>query len=170
MLRSSKKGFMFTLDILLCVVIIAIGFILAWSALTAEPPKEQPYLIADSVASLMVSTKNYEVMNKMKGGVLGSLKNKYDPETSMWEQIALFHINGDGYEENYIENALGASIPKQYAMAVVFDGDVVYNGTAGILGRSPSESAFVVSSKRLIVVVTNETELEGPFIGEVRIW
>lgn len=170
---DSKKGFLFTLDIVLCVVIIALGFILAWSSLTAEPPKEQPYLLADSIASLMVDTKNYEVLDKLSLGIKTEIENNHNLDNSMWEQIGMFYLNGTPDAENWAEDYIGVlnkSLPPQYAMAVIFDSKTLYNSTQNALGDTETEAPFIISSKRLIVLVVNETELKGPYIGEVRVW
>ncbi len=157
---------------MLCVIIIVVGFLLAWSALTTEPPKEQPYLLADSIASLMVNTKNYEILDKLKG-VRSEIELNYDFENSMWEQIGIMYLEGGpsmSYAEDYIRDTLNKSLPPQYAMHVLFDGTSMYNSTPGTLGLTQSKADFIVSSKRLIVIVINDTELKGPYIGEVRIW
>ena len=171
---NSKKGFLFTLDIMLCVIIIVMGFLLAWSSLSTEPPKEQPYLLADSIASLMVDTKNYEILDKFNpsGGLRDEIENNQDLENSMWEQIGIFYLEDPEHHllDNYIGESLNKSLPPQYAMAVFFDGVQVYNSTLGALGHNQSEAPFLVISKRLIVLVMNDTILKGPYIGEVRVW
>ncbi len=171
---NSKKGFLFTLDIVLCVIIIVVGFLLAWSSLSSEPPKEQPYLLADSIASLMVNTKNFEVMDKFNpsGALREEIETNQDLENSMWEQIGIFYLEDPNHYllNNYVGETLNKSLPPQYAMAVIFDGTTIYNATSETLSHTEEDAAFIVSSKRLVVLVVNETEIKGPYIGEVRIW
>ncbi len=165
-LMPHKRGFFFTVDVMLCVIVLSVGFILVWSFLTGEPPKEQPYFLADDIATIMASTKNVDILDKI--GIMVDNGTITNLEYTIFEQIADFYISGrietaTDYTRIFAQNLL----PPQYSMAVLLQNVTIYNNTRTV----PQEKAsFVISSKRMVVVVANQTELLGPFVAEVRVW
>jgi len=165
-LSCSTRGFFFTTDVLLCIIVLVIGFILVWSSFTEEPPKEQPYFLAEDVSTIMATTRNVDILDKIRPMVDDGTVT--DLEHTMFEQIGEFYVKDDrGAAWNYTRRFAENILPSQYSIAVLFENVTVYNQTRGV---SQEQSAFLLSSKRMVVVVVNESQLFGPFTGEVRVW
>ncbi|MBI4150311.1 hypothetical protein HY488_02810 [Candidatus Woesearchaeota archaeon] len=161
-----RRGFFFTTDVMLCIIVLVIGFVLVWSSFTEEPPKEQPYFLAEDVSSIMATTTNADVLDKIMSLVEdGSVVNF---EYTLFEQIGDFYVQGKydiafQYTKRLAENIL----PPQYSIAILFENYTIYNQTRTV---SQNQSAFLLSSKRMVVIVSNASELLGPYTGEVRVW
>jgi len=164
--KMNKKAFFFTMDVVICIMILTIGFLLVWTSTSGEPPKEQPMFLANDIASLLSNTKNADIMGMITGGNVDYVK---DPELTMFEQIGIFYVTGNSNRiEDYLDDTLKGILPDQYEMDIRFDDEVFYNSTP--ITKTYNESGFLISAKRVIVVVTNKTKLHGPFVGEVRVW
>ncbi len=162
----SRHGFIFTVDVMLCMIVLVIGFVLVWSSLTEEPPKEQPYFLADDVATIMATTINADILDKIDSFVeRGAITNL---EYTIFEQIGEFYVKNEmddafRYTKLFAQNIL----PPQYSIAILFENEAVYNKTKAL---PPEKAAFLISAKRMVVMVANESQLLGPYTAEVRVW
>src|SRR3989344_2741949 len=157
--KITKKGFFFTTDVVLCMIILVIGFLLVWSSFTEEPPKEQPYFLAEDVATIMATTKNADILDKItplldSGAVT-------DLEYTLFEQIGEFYVKADfANAYNYTKFFSANILPFQYSIAILFENVTIYNNTKFV---QQNESDFLISSKRMVVIVANDSYLYGPY-------
>lgn len=174
-----KRGYFFTVDVSIAMIIIVIGFILIWSFYTAEARKEQPYFYAQDALNFLSSNT--------VGSVTGTIpyvqellrdRNITNLDNTLMEQIALFYITETAgcmwsdcmphLAENLTRNVLKDAIPPQYEAHVLFNHTSLYKTNATGLGEN--ESTLLVSAKKMVVVVVNKVNLSDPYMMEVRVW
>ena len=169
---EQKKAFFFTMDVVLAVITLTVGFVLVWSSFTAEPVIEQPYFLAENVAAVMTGTTNAEVMDRFPPSSAVTLAITRI-ENTVFEQIAEFYADGQiGHAEVYAGVVLQDILPEQYSLRIIIHGGdiarIIYTDE-GPTGEDVSD--FLISAKRIIIVVSpDQSDLLGPYIGEVQVW
>lgn len=175
-----KRGYFFTIDVSIAMVIIVTGFLLIWSFYLNEAKKEQPYFYAQDVLDFMSNTPVSAVIGTVpyiqklvRDGNITNLDN------TILEQTALSYMNEIGnciwpdcephLSENITRNTLQDVIPEQYGMHVILNSSTLYVKNA-TTGRPENESDILISSKKVVVVVFNKVNLSDPYMMEVRVW
>ena len=174
-----KRGYFFTIDVLIALIIMVVGFIMIWSSLASRTLITQPYFLAQDMIDFLQSTKNKDVSSLPYVAQLIADGNITDYELTVLEQMALFYyLNntpGEYYGkkgkilENYTKAILENATPWQYSFSFSIGNYIIFNQT-GISGRLQNESDSLISSKTIVSVVASKDELSPPYIAEVRVW
>lgn len=225
-----KRGFFFTVDVTIAMVIIVIGFLLIWSFYVTEGKKEQSYFYAQDAIDFL----SYSTVGSVSGTIPYIYKLIQDKkittfENTLLEQITLFYIEdqdrnscaaatpiscadgqlplckdgqppscADGQSPSctdwlppscagglpplcgdklcktnltskMLESIFTQIIPEQYGTRFILDNKDLYmkNSTTG---KGEETSDILVSSKKVVVVVSNKVDLSDPYVAEVRAW
>jgi hypothetical protein len=171
-----KKGYFFTLDVAIAMVIIVIGFLLIWSFYTFQVKKTQPYFYAQDILDFMSSTS----ISAVSGSIpyvqdLIFDKNITNFDVTLLEQVAIFYMAepdrpAPSYlPQNFTRHMLQGTVPEQYSMQLIFNNTPIYtmNGSANV---AQNESSTLISAKKMVVVVVGQTNLSDPYMMEVRVW
>ncbi|MFC1730260.1 hypothetical protein ACFL6I_07965 [candidate division KSB1 bacterium] len=176
-----KRGYFFTLDVSIAMIIVVVGFLLIWSFYITETKKEQPYFYAQDVIDVLSSTQiagvagtnNYIQQLVMDGNI-----THFD--NTILEEIALLYMRESVLScmwagckphlaENLTRSVVGEIVPNQYSLEVIINNERLYwlNSSAGTL---QDDSDILISAKKMVVVVHNKVNLSEPYLAEVRVW
>lgn len=180
-----KRGYFFTIDVSIAMVIIVIGFLLIWSFYVTETKKVQPYfyardaisLLSDTPVAAVTGTTPY-IQGLARDGNITNLDN------TLLEQIALSYIKDNGKLDmspcggppcktytahNITRHVLQDVVPEQYGVEVLFNHTQLYPINSSLY-KWQNESDLLISAKKMVVVVLNKVNLSEPYIMEVRVW
>lgn len=170
-----KRGYFFTVDVTIAMIIIVIGFLLVWSFYISETRKIQPYFYSQDIIDYLstntlasVSGTTPYVNKLIKDGNITTLDN------TLLEQIALFYMNREaGWQlhlaENLTRNSLVNILPEQYGADILLNRTVLYSKSSNYTSIA-NESDVLISAKKMVVVVFNKVNLSDPYMMEVRVW
>ncbi len=162
-----KRGsYFFVLDAIIASMIIVTTILIINNSNFYQPETRQTFLIANDIMDLMVDTSIKDYRNDYINFLFESnIIEDYDQ--SIADQIAMFHYSGDNdYATNLTKNVIEELLLEQYGISYSIDDTIIYSRTTDRINNSN----FVLTSKRIIFVSTNETVFYGPDIGELKIW
>ncbi|MCX6707376.1 MAG: hypothetical protein NT001_04530 [Candidatus Woesearchaeota archaeon] len=189
-----KRGFFFTIDVFIAMIVIVVGFILIWSSMASRTLVTQPYFLSKDTLDFLSTSTNADVsgidyVNKLiNNGTITDLK------LTLAEQIALFYYKttlaqipsdpltlNDFVLKNFTRHILENSTPEQYSLEMMIhhmdENGLEINKTLYLqqtaMNKGPSESDSLVSSKTIVSVVImqgDEFEISPPYVLEVRVW
>lgn len=173
-----KRGYFFTLDILMALFILVAVFLTIWSSASTQTHVSQPYFLAQDIMNLLQSTKNKDF--SAEPGVISLISNRNitDYELTVLEQMALFYYEdtvigplGSKTEvlENFTNTILSNVTPPQYSFEFSIDNRVLYS-QLNPLSKEQNDSESLVSSRAIVSVVYNKLDLSPPYLAEVRVW
>jgi len=160
----SKRGFFFSLDVLLFLFIITFGAVLVLSTLPARSARAQPLTIADSLATFLATTQTRDVQTHTSGLTFTSLDHP------ILDQAAVFiDAENPGDAKEYVRQVIeGANlVPSTYSVRVELMGEILHLGAE----RSEDDSDFLIASTRIVYFYDKPSgKVIGPHIAQVRIW
>lgn len=167
-----KKGYFFTLDSFLAISVIVVGLLVIFSYRTYVPDSDQTSLYAEQIGGILGSNSLYEFNNVY----LDKLKNDGNitrADNSLLEQLGEFFYRNETLSCGYclkLANETVANISKglidsKYGFRVVLENVSVFESN-----DDENRSELVVSNKRLVFGVYNDTDSWGPYSAEVRVW
>ncbi|MFH1590793.1 MAG: hypothetical protein ABIC95_02600 [archaeon] len=160
-----KRGIFFTADAFLAIGIITLGLLLILSLRIDEKSPEQTTIFSQDLIDLTSSTELYLINNRYLFDLRddGNISNiRY----TLLEQAGEFYfLNQSSTARELILNVTDKAIGGQYDFSVIIDGVNLYNTS-----DSQSESVILVSTKKIIFGIHNDSEYWGPFRAEVRVW
>ncbi|HLC47374.1 MAG TPA: hypothetical protein VJI75_06635 [Candidatus Nanoarchaeia archaeon] len=187
----SKKGYFFTIDVIIAMVIIVVGFTLIWVSFVSETQQRQPYFYAQDILDFLSTTTNQDLsvmpavqelffngnitdLDRTALEQIGAFYKKRQTETSPEKKEAL-----DTMILNYTATIVQNTVSSQYSYELYFKHELIYN-QSGLSGRTQETSDVLVSAKKLVVIVIDHTgeenwagqriELSSPMLAEVRVW
>ena len=173
-----KRGYFFTLDVIIAMVIMVVGFVLIWANVITETGQRQPYFYAQDMLDILSTTKNIEVSRDKYVQDRFLDGNISDLEIPALEQIVLFYWKslespGDSWRPemtiNYTERVTKNLIPSQYSYEISIDRVRIYN-QSGLSNRTQNTSDILINAKKLIIIQTGKTSLSPVFLTEVKVW
>lgn len=174
----SKKAYFFTIDGLVALGILIIGFFLIYSAFLYQPPELQAELFASDLNDFLDKTKIKEFDENHKGfAPIFKLKD-IDPERTVIEQAAYYCSE----EKKDLAKALaglstsqGEIIREQYGFEVLiknWNPNFEDPNPCVLLRRGNKENQnpdLIITSKD-VVYFNKGNEVIGPIIAEVNVW
>lgn len=180
--RRCRKGYFFVLDAFLAMSILVLGILIVYSFRSYSPSQVQPLLLADDVMESLSSNKVGDLAGNISGPgiyVQGLISDGDIPtmQNTLLEQIGEFYaLDNDALCRSFTANITDMLIPSQYGFALYVnvtnhslntnDFKVIVNN----ISVQQDESSMLVTSKRIVAGIVNETVMWGPFIMEARIW
>jgi hypothetical protein len=199
-ISMKKRGFFFTIDVFIAMIVIVVGFILIWTSMTSRALVIQPYFLSKDTVDFLSESTILDITSRPYIQALVLSKNITIPdyENTIAEQIALFYYqnvtssdgiavdppthpqirNNDAVLKNFTRELLNNSIPPQYSFEVILhDPSIAGKNTSLYLQQNefnkiPENSDSLVSSKTIVsVIIKNETvRISPPYVLEVRVW
>jgi len=173
-----KRGYFFTLDVLIAMIVMVVGFVLIWAAVAGQPQVVQPYFLSQDIIDYLSTTTVGDMTSKQYVRNLtfnGNISTE-QMELSLLEQIALFYTLNDTAQrpndyvlKNFTKVVLRNATPRQYSFDFRLNGNVLYSQ------RNPSNrpqhmSDALSSAKTIVAVVVDKDIVSDPYIAEVRVW
>lgn len=176
-----KRGYFFTLDVLIAMIVMVVGFMLIWSSMGTKTSVTQPYFLAQDLIDFMSTTTVADmtsieyVRNLTDDGNI----TKAQLETTVLEQIAFFYYENhtlhkpDFVLKNFTRVILENATPTQYSFEFLLGEmgfeDVIYS-QKNPFNKVQNDSDSLVSAKTIISVVIDKTTISDPMVAEVRVW
>ncbi len=173
---GQRRGFYFSMDVLLFLFIISFGVVLVLAALPGKLPRTQPLVFADSVSSFLATTTTRDVFASadvgqcVRNGGLSFSSFDY----TILEQVTLFVEGGTMEGKTYAKDYLGCIIsgmgivPKNYGVHIGIRGVFAYQPPGQ---TSQSDADVLVTSTRIVFFYDRQNhKTAGPYVAEVMIW
>lgn len=162
--------------------VLVLGMLIVYSFRSYSPSQVQPILLADDVMESLSSNKVGDLAGNISGaGVyVQDLINKSNittMENTLLEQIGEFYSLGkEELARSFAANITNRLVPSQYGFALYVNitnstldtGDFNITVNPGLV--QPAKSSMLVTSKRVVAGIVNETVMWGPFVMEARVW
>ncbi len=177
-MSMQKRGYFFTLDVLIALIVMVVGFMLIWSSMATKPQIIQPYFLAQDLIDFMSSTTVADVtsISYVTGLVDNGNISVSQLETTILEQIAFFnYINQtsggmkDAVLRNFTKVILENATPGQYSFEFILDERTMYY-QQNPFNDIQDESDSLASAKTIISVVVDKNTISEPIVAEVRVW
>ncbi len=179
-MAMQKRGYFFTLDVLIALIVIVVGFILIWSSMASRTHIVQPYFLSQDTLDLLASStvadvSSLDYVKKLREDGNITLQ-QYD--NTLLEQMALYyHQNETGSRpndyvlKNFTRVILTNATPEQYSLELRLDNKTLYY-QQNPFNKPQDDSGALVSSKTVVSVVIqgDEISISEPYIAEVRVW
>ena len=164
-MMGSRRGFFFSLDVLLFLFIITFGAVLVLSSLPARSARAQPLTLADSLATFLATTQVRDVESYASGLPYKTLDH------TILDQALVFMMTDGGKE--YAKDLVGGVIngaglvPSTYSVRVTLKDEVLYE----VSGRLEDDSDFLIATTRIVYFYDKPSgKVIGPYTAQVMIW
>jgi hypothetical protein len=170
--KMNKKGVFFIIDVVLAIIIFAIGAVVVFSTYVDTPTYVQGYSISSTLMTFMATTP----VDGLNDAYLRTLVNTGvvdDPEASILVVLGeLYHEGKLPVIRNIIKSTTSDNdiVIEPYNFAFYIDETEVYNSSESASWSPPDDTDTIVPEKRLVLGLDDDNELWGPYIIEVRIW
>lgn len=162
----TKKGFIFSIDIILAVTTLVVGLIVVYSAYMAEPTYIQSRSVSVSTMNLLMSVPSSTIDSSLIPS--GFPVDGTDP--LLLTMGALYHTGSSSHEplrqimSSFVAGGRVIQVP--YAMSLYINGTLIFNTTQ----EDPASSGVRMTVHRVIVGQYNSTDLWGPYVVQLRVW
>lgn len=160
-----KRGYIFTVDAFIAMLIITIGVILVYMAYTLVPDIYQQQAISQDVM-IIFSTTEIESLNSNYINEQQASGNITNMKNTIFEQIAEFYAKDMiGEAQNMTRNMSESLIPYQYYYEIWLDNKLMYNKT-----YVTNDIEQLSVAKVILLGSLNPETLWGPYEAEVMVW
>ena len=154
-----RKGFFFTLDAFVAVFIVVAGLLLLLINFTIQPYESQVVYLSEDVINFLSSSKvgpgdsNSLLLEDMRNE--GNISNF---DNTLLEQLSEFHFT----DRNHLALELATNLTEgllepTHEMSIIINKSIIYNSSLQY-----NDTIFLVSSKRIVFGLINETHFWGP--------
>ncbi|HLD86916.1 MAG TPA: hypothetical protein VJB12_02535 [Candidatus Nanoarchaeia archaeon] len=175
-MHKKKRGFFFTLDAVMALTVIGIGFFLVLTAYLFVPPRSQTEAIAQSALQFL-STTAIENLNDPYAGIGGELWESgkiSQRDNTLLQQIAHFEAKGDRETaELFVDAILDEIVPMNYGFQIKVNGNSLYPLVeSSELIASKQETDLLIAREIVVYGVLNTTTFEiwGPSAVQIMVW
>jgi hypothetical protein len=160
-----KRGYIFTIDAFIAMLITTIGVILVYLAYASVPDLYQQKAISRDVMTIF-STIEIDQLNSEYINEQIISRNITDMQNTIFEQIAELYAKGIvGEAQNMSRNMSASLIPPQYYYEIWLDGKMMCNKS-----YVTNDISQLSVSKIILIGSLNLATLWGPYEGEVMVW
>jgi len=178
----NKKGYYFTLDAFIALIILSIGFIVITSNYSYAPAEVSTQQIANDILNVLQSAKIDDICDPdCSGTVLNTysslIKNK---DNTLLEFIGELRKRGKIQKaKDLIDDIIPNIVPFNYNYAFELDGTVFVSDLASNMAELENKdeykkSKIIISSKRIIIsyYIDSAANVQywGPYEAKVRVW
>lgn len=170
MKKRKKRAFFYAIDMLLATLVTVVGLVLILSdnlqisSLTQATYTAQDVLSQLSTIRVNESGNTYVLELRFNGTIPAG-----DEYRTLIDTLGYFYVKSEYQNINgTLDSVISGILPDNYNALFTINGSEVYNRT--VKDVSQAEAPFVITDRRLILGVTNETQKYGPFALEVSIW
>jgi hypothetical protein len=175
MRQPGRRGFFFTTDAIIALLVLAVGFAVLFIPKTGLPHQEQVLDYATKTLSLLEgrAVKDLADQNVTMlwcADCQGATHEILYPDNSILEQMADFAIDDKPVQAELLwVRSSGGLVPATFSYNLTLEGPGVARTIALRAFRAADQSDVRLVSNR-IVFVRNGTGLEGPFVVRLDIW
>lgn len=171
-----KRGFFFTLDAIMSLIILAVGMFLFFTAMLSVPSTPQTELIAEDTMAFL-STTAIENLNDPIAGIGGALwqqgKITKDKNTLL-QQIGEFYAKSDPQTaEQFIQAVMADNIPQSHYAQIAVENQLLYPlAEPQEQTLSKQNTGLLIAKTDVVFGVTNTTtfNLWGPYEITLSVW
>ncbi len=180
MALKGRKGYFFLIDAFLAMSVMALGMLLIYSFHSYSPQQVQPLLLADDVMESLSSNNVDDLAgNTSRAGfyvrLLAERGNITNMQNTLLEQIGEYYWLGeDDLARGFAINITSEIVPNQYGFEYHINpvnlthSDFVIRINS--ITATPEDAMMLVTSKRVVAGVANESMMWGPMVMEARVW
>ncbi|HLP79070.1 MAG TPA: hypothetical protein VK158_00385 [Acidobacteriota bacterium] len=169
-MRQKKRGFFFVLDTIFAVVVILAGLILVFTNLSSVPATYQAASSSIDVLSQLSKTKVNETANAYILALrFNNTLTKSDNYRSIIDVVAYLYNRSNTYDargviESFVENVT----PENYNIEILINDTLLYEKS--VKDITQENAAFVIKTRGIVIGVTNDSNMIGPYIMEISLW
>jgi len=169
-LKKSRRGFFFILDTLLALVVLFSGLALILTNSVQAPLTAQAAFTAQDLLTQLSNTRindssNSVIINARFNGTISS----DDGYRSLLEEIVYLYYKSNFGSAAEITNATAATlVPANYNALFEINQTIIYS--KNVSTNTEAQAPFVLTDRRIIIGLTNTSQLFGPYIVEFHIW
>ncbi|MBI5388838.1 hypothetical protein HZB01_00485 [Candidatus Woesearchaeota archaeon] len=172
----TKKGYFFTLDVVIATIVLAVGLYFVLSARNEVPYYTTSQYLSEDMITTFSSVQIRDISNNYIDYLVND-SNITNLDNTLMEQMGEFYYRqSKGCDfcgsilTNFTREVTRGIIPSNFDYAVLIKeaGDsytLIYNSS-----EQNMDAVIVISSKRLASGIYNVSELWGPYVFEVRVW
>jgi len=164
-----KKGYFFSLDAFVAIIIIGLGIYMAFFTSSSAAPKTNIFVLTEDIVNYMTSTKIYEINDDLYP-YIKYLKNNdmiTDNSNTLMEQIGEFYVRNMIPEAgSFAKNLTHNVMSRRYSYQILINNKNIYNETLS----NQTDSLTLVSSKAIVMGILDHSVSWGPLDAEVRVW
>jgi len=171
----NRKSYFFTLDAMMSLGILILGFTLIFSSYTNIPSNLQTSISSKDLLNFLDGTE-IEELNNPYAGIGGTLWQQgyiNTKDNSLLQQIGEFYFsNNIIIAERFIANVTENLIPKQFKFEFWIDGNLLYPSSPTQQHiYSKNSTNILLTSRKITYGIINDTAiLFGPYEAEVLVW
>lgn len=176
-----RKGFFFTVDALMALAVLTVGFMLIYASYSSRPLQGQTTFFSSDIIDQMSHTEikfsDHPEIFRMWCSRCDGARHIIDmPDNTVLEQIGEFVYQGNiGYARELAGNFTEGLINPQYGYEITITGtDITGNYDTWIVLEKDKhkldKSRLAISSKKLIYGTINKSVIWGPMVPEVKVW
>jgi len=160
-----KNGYFFTLDVFIALAVIIVGLAIIFSYSPFSPPQSQTAISSQDLMNELASIKISEISTPFVQLLIEN-KTITNLENSILEQVGEFYVLHQ-YElaRNVSWYTISNFLPPQYGVMLIINDTLIYESQ-----QYSNDSPTLITSKKLISGIINQTIMWGPLKAELRVW
>jgi hypothetical protein len=166
----NRKGFFFTLDIILAVTVLVVGVVLLYADVARTPPTLQASLVVADVLNLLQTVRVIDTTDPIILELrINNTITADDSERTILDLMAILHNRGESnYAATILDSFTRNTAAGRYNVQYYLNNSLLfsYNQTNMTIEEAPT----AVIGRRVILTSENDTVLVGPLVFEVRAW
>ncbi len=169
-LRPSRQGFFFIIDTLLALIVLFAGLALVLSNSAQVPLTAQAAYTAQDLLTQLSNTRINESSNAVviAARFNGTISSNDNYRSLLEEIVYLYYQSNTGTAVQILNATAVNLIPSNYNAEFRINQTLIFNQT--VTANSQAQAPFVLTDRRIIIGITNTSQLFGPYIVEFRIW
>jgi hypothetical protein len=175
-----KRGYFFSMDAFMAIMIVIIGVILAASNLVTRPFQVQTLSLSQDFLNTMANTKLYElndndyqaIQNQKRNGAIINLDN------TIMQQIGEYYfrdislagqkcapVTCMNLSTEFLENFLNSTVPLNYDIRITIESMIVINNLT-----DPRKARNLILYKRIVNGIYKPQYGWGPYKVNITVW
>lgn len=170
-----RKGFFFTIDAIIALLVMAVGFAIIFAPAPRAPEQAQILDYATKTLSLLSGREvqemaDQEITKLWCEDCPGATHEVTYPDNSMLEQIVEFSVAGKQAQGQLLWNrSIGGLVPSSFSYNLTVAGGAT-TGIVAVRAYVPADRSAVRIASSRIVYTRTPTGLQGPYIARLDIW
>ncbi|MCF7860626.1 hypothetical protein K9M79_00140 [Candidatus Woesearchaeota archaeon] len=166
-----KRGYIFTLDAMIAITVLVVGFFLISGAIISSPQLVTTYDFSYSILSSFTTIKIKELYYSNIDQMIRDEKMTHTNNNVLQQMGEFYEADLEGNTEananawEFIDTLINATVPDEYGAMILVEGRNMYNSS-----EDYNTSNILISSKRIVFGQEDNGEVWGPYVAEVWLW
>jgi hypothetical protein len=171
----NRKGFFFTVDAIIGLLVMAVGFAVIFAPAPAQPEQEPILDYATKTLSLLTAREvrefaDYNITQLWCEDCEGATHEVAYPDNSVLEQVVEFSLAGNAARAEFLWNkSIGGLIPSSFSHNLTVEDQGVVT-VAAVRALVPADRSSVRIASSRIIFLRTPGGLRGPYIARLDLW